>query len=153
MEAFQTAQGFIACSHKCQWSSHKCQSSCQSSSHARLFAYVADPTRHRCVRTCSRAAEASTRPRPCRPDQECRHTAPGTPARRTRSPGSSTARAIALASGQTAPYMTFVALLFESGPYFVSLQASNPVPYPIAAVRPITRVRAVELRQWSILCL
>jgi hypothetical protein len=84
--------------------------------------------------------------------------APGAPhqepqVHRARSPGSSTAHAIALASGQTAPYMTFVALLFESGPYFVSLQASNPVPYPIAAVRPITRVRAVELRQWSILCL
>jgi hypothetical protein len=37
-----------------------------------------------------------------------------------------------------------VALLFESGPFFVSLQASNPVPYIIAEVRPVTRGRAAE---------
>jgi hypothetical protein len=51
---------------------------------------------------------------------------------------------IALATGGCAPYIPFVALLFESGPYFVSLQASNPVPYPIAAVRPVPRFRVAE---------
>jgi hypothetical protein len=40
-----------------------------------------------------------------------------------------------------------VVLLFEFGPFFVSLQASNPVPLPIAEVRPITRRRVMELRQ------
>jgi hypothetical protein len=40
--------------------------------------------------------------------------------------------------------MDGVALLFESGPFFVSLQASNPVPYPIAAVSPDTHVRVAE---------
>ena len=35
-----------------------------------------------------------------------------------------------------------VALLFESGPYFVSLQASSPVPHPIIEVRPVAHIRA-----------
>ena len=61
--------------------------------------------------------------------------------------------AIVLASQLGRPYMRGVALLFESGPYFVSLQASNPVPYPIAAVRLATRRRVVEIRQWSSECL
>ena len=47
---------------------------------------------------------------------------------------------IGLASRLGQPYMGLVALLFESGPYFVSLQASNPVPYPIAEVRLATHV-------------
>jgi hypothetical protein len=54
--------------------------------------------------------------------------------------------AIDLASGESAAYMHLVALLFESGPFFVSLQASNPVPYPIAEVRPVMRVRVAERR-------
>ena len=53
---------------------------------------------------------------------------------------------IALATAGCAPYILPVALLFESGPYFVSLQASNPVPYPIAAVRPVTRCCVTEGR-------
>jgi hypothetical protein len=64
----------------------------------------------------------------------------GSGGRRSRVP------AIDLASGEVAAYISFVALLFESGPFFVSLQASNPVPYPIAAVRPVMRVRVAERR-------
>jgi hypothetical protein len=60
--------------------------------------------------------------------------------------GESRVTAIDLASGEIAAYITLVALLFESGPFFVSLQASNPVPYPIAAVRPVMRVCVAERR-------
>jgi len=54
--------------------------------------------------------------------------------------------AIELASSKCRPYMSAVALLFVSGPFFVSLQASNPVPFPIAEVRPTMHVRMAESR-------
>ena len=53
---------------------------------------------------------------------------------------------IVLASDGYRAYIAIVALQFESGPFFVSLQASNPVPYPIAAVRPVTRCCVTERR-------